>query len=259
MLIEELIRSIEAVAPPEAQAAWDLSGLQVATSRKEATLLAIFLDPTPENINKGLAGKADFLLSHHPLTLRPALPNRLDSWHESLRLLLCADVPLYAAHTSLDVNFHGPASWLAHDLSLEDMEILEPIGRHEGCLGYGGTGNLPVAQEFSELCKTIMRMTGVPSARLCGSTPGQQIRRIAWCGGSGASLISCAEKMGAQLFISGDIKYHDALEARIPVLDVGHHGYEEKMMLRFSELLRQSLPQLKIIFIPSDSPFREVH
>lgn len=65
---------------------------------QEAAVLAVCLDPTPSSISKALELGAECILSHHPLLLKPVLPARLDAYHEVLRLLLTADVPLYAAH-----------------------------------------------------------------------------------------------------------------------------------------------------------------
>lgn len=98
MQLIEIINAIEKIAPLAAAASWDLSGLQVAAARQEAAVLAVCLDPTPSSISKALELGAECILSHHPLLLKPVLPARLDAYHEVLRLLLTADVPLYAAH-----------------------------------------------------------------------------------------------------------------------------------------------------------------
>lgn len=256
MLCGEITAEIERHAPLWAQASWDLSGLQVASSRERAATLAVFLDPTPQRIAQALALGADFLLSHHPLTLKPKLPNRLDAWREALRLLLAADVPLYASHTSLDVNPAGPAGWLGRALGIGAPEPLERLPESE--LGYGGIGDLPRAEAAGAFCQRVMRLTGARFATLSGPLAPDPIKRVAWCGGSGASLAARAAEMGAQIYISGDIKYHAALEAEMTVLDIGHHGYEEKMMAEFARLLALSLPEMRVIFISSESPFREI-
>lgn len=113
MHIAEIISTIEQMAPLQGAASWDASGLQVAAHRTDATRLAVCLDPSPASIAAALELGAQCILSHHPLALKPSLPNRIDHYHDVLRLLLGNDVPLYAAHTSLDVNSDGPVSWLA--------------------------------------------------------------------------------------------------------------------------------------------------
>ena len=67
--------------------------------------------------------KADFLLCHHPLTLAPRLPSRLDEFHEVLRLSLGTSMWVYSAHTSLDANPDGPVNWLGRALGLTNMRV----------------------------------------------------------------------------------------------------------------------------------------
>ena len=67
---------------------------------------------------------------------------------------------------------------------------------------------------------------------------------MAVCAGSGTSLLSAAVAAGAQLYITGDVKYHDARKAEdagIHVLDVGHFAPERYGLLRFGSLLERKL------------------
>ncbi|MEG6502263.1 MULTISPECIES: Nif3-like dinuclear metal center hexameric protein [unclassified Desulfovibrio] len=261
MQLSELIKSVEEIAPLRAAASWDISGLQVAALRQDISSIAVCLDPTPESVRQALDLGAQFVLSHHPLSLKPALPSQLDAYHEVLRLLMRADVPLYAAHTSLDVNPQGPAGWLAADLKLENTIVLEPVcpqpSAESPILGYGLAGDLPQAQTVADVIRELEKVLDLSTATLSGPPPGK-IRRLAYCTGSGSSLLPAARKAGAQLFITGDVKYHTALEAEIPLLDVGHHSLEEEMMRRMCHLLQQQLHGVAVHFVPSASPFRAV-
>ena len=112
MRIRDIIACIEEMAPLSGAADWDRSGLQVYSPRTEASRVCVALDPTPETVKKALGEGADFIFTHHPLALKPGLPNRPGNYYETLSLLIKADVPLYAAHTTLDVQPDGPAGWL---------------------------------------------------------------------------------------------------------------------------------------------------
>lgn len=259
MQLIEIISAIEKIAFPDAAASWDRSGLQVAAARHEAAVLAVCLDPTPCSVRRALELGAECILSHHPLLLTPVLPSRLDDYHEVLRLLLTADVPLYAAHTSLDVNGSGPAGWLAQELELRNLAVLDPVSaQYAGAslpLGFGLAGDLPSPLAFEAIVKILARRLDLSTAALCGPTPGT-IKRLAYCTGSGSSLLSAARAAGAELFITGDVKYHTALAAEISTLDVGHHSLEEEMMRRMCRLLQQRLEPLEVLFVPSRSPLR---
>lgn len=261
MTLGDIISAIEAVAPLEISAAWDKSGLQVASEREDVRHMAVCLDPTPEMVSRALKLGADMVLSHHPLSMKPYFADAGGTVTQVLRLLLRADVPLYAAHTSLDANPDGPVSWFAREIGLEQCEVLEitaPLpkemtGSSEQAPRMAGFGLVGVAQHPVHLDQ-VLELLATP-ARLCGELP-PVLRRVAVCPGSGASLAKAAAKAGAQLLITGDVKYHDALEAPLPILDVGHFVLEEGMMRRFAHQLEQALPVMQVSFLPSLSPFR---
>lgn len=253
MQLAEIIAQIENIAPLCAAAAWDVSGMQVATRRTAIQHLALCLDPTPASLAAAVALGADMVLSHHPLALKARLPARLDSYHAALSLLLQHDVALYAAHTSLDANPAGPVSWLADVLKLQDRVLLEPTSTG---YGFGCCGTCPPCS-LDGLVSTLKQHVNISTASLCGASPAR-IQRIAYCTGSGASLIAAATAAQADIFITGDVKYHAALEAELCVLDVGHHSLEEEMMRRFAALLAPRLGAVRVSFIPSQSPFTHV-
>lgn len=260
MQLAELFAGIESIARPDTAASWDRSGLQVASSRSEVSRLAVMLDPVPDSVRQALEKGADCILSHHPLALSPDLPRRLDDYREVLRLLLGADVPLYAAHTSLDVNANGPAAWLADALGLIKRAVLEvvapPPAPGQLPLGYGLTGDLRTPMDFVAFNGLLSRLLAFAGGAICGPVP-EQVERVAYCPGSGSSLWREAQAAGAALFITGDVKYHTALETRIAILDVGHHSLEEEMMRRMSLLLGSMFDRLDVVFMPSASPLRQ--
>ena len=57
----------------------------------------------------------------------------------------------------------------------------------------------------------------------------ENIERVAVCGGSGSFLLKQAMAAGADIFITGDFKYHDFFEAdnRIIIADIGHYESEQ--------------------------------
>jgi putative NIF3 family GTP cyclohydrolase 1 type 2 len=84
----------------------------------------------------------------------------------------------------------------------------------------------------------------------------ETISTVAYCGGSGSTLIGNADRAGADVFITGDMKYHPAVEASICVIDVGHFSLEEEMMRLFADELDKSLEGVEVKFFKGDDPFR---
>lgn len=331
MQVRELIAEIEALAPPRWAAAWDQSGVQAVGERQDVRKLGVGLDPTSEMIEQSLAWGADFLLVHHPVALKPGLPARDNGYAKVLRMVFRQDVWLYAAHTSLDVQPRGPVRWLARELGLENLQVLEETGRRAGrwfrvlghaaqleelartlsgypavevypCgkramevvtapggdhqvlravsgvegellhvvsqeldmpvepLGFGFVGDLGQPLPWSTFAANLERILGGPPRSLAGEAP-VMVRRVACCPGSGASLLGRVGQAGAQVYVTGDMKYHDAqaaLEQGVLVVDVGHFVLEERMMREFAETLRHILaPQgVDVAFFVGSDPLR---
>ena len=123
----EIIEYIEQEARLVLQSSWDNSGVQVASKNSAITQIAVMLDPTPALVGAALEAGANFILSHHPLSMSPKYPNKVDNYFEALRLLIRADAWLYSAHTSLDVNPWGTSRWLAEALELKNGRIMWPL------------------------------------------------------------------------------------------------------------------------------------
>lgn len=276
----DIIRVIEQTAPLVIAASWDKSGIQVASLRASVSCLAVCLDPSPTSVEAALAAGAEMVLSHHPLSLEPRFPDRPDSYHKVLSLLFNANVSLYAAHTSLDANPLGPVAWLAEELELAplpvqespsnhteisgtvsaSLSILEPTGFMEQngtrvVCGFGMGGVLPHALSPADFREKLSPWLKGSCPRLVGTLP-SRIRRVAFCPGSGSSLVDDAASLKADVFITGDVKYHPALEFPLPVLDVGHFCLEEEMMRRFALQLEKKLSQVRVIFISAIDPLQ---
>ncbi len=279
MKIHEVIAVIEAIAPPTMAAAWDKCGVQVASHREKVHCVALCLDPTPQSVRRAVDLGAQVIVSHHPLLLKGRLPDKLDAYHEVLRTLFINDVTLYAAHTSLDVSvtggkstrivenegqtscntmqhpFQGPAAWLLRELGLQHGAVLDLVSSDDILTGYGLVGDMPKPSTFTDIVQCLHRHIDMSTATVCGEIP-SNISRVAYCTGSGSSLAEKAAAQGADIFITGDVKYHSALESPLCMLDVGHHGLEEEMMRRFVSLLESRLPEISVVFVPSESPLR---
>ena len=258
----DIIDIIEKRAPLSYAASWDASGVQVAALREEIQGVAVVLDPTLESLARAADTRADFILAHHPLSMQPRYPDRRDDYLSILSLLFKGDIWLYSAHTSLDANPDGPVRWLAHELGLRSLEILEPeatAGPDAPRCGFGFSGLLPATSTYADFCRLLGSALGRDSWQVCGPGP-ERVSRVACCPGSGGSMLAEAAASGADVFITGDIKYHTALEARsmgLHVLDVGHFILEEEMMRRFAVELTSTL-SVPVSFVPGSDPITAV-
>lgn len=259
MKVSDIIAVIERTAPLAAAASWDASGVQVAAFRRRASSLAVMLDPTVEQLRRAVEAGADFILAHHPLCMKPRFPNVADEYLKALSVLLTGDIWLYSAHTSLDANPRGPVCWLGEALGLGSLRVLEPMpglaGTTQEAFGFGFVGELPEPLAYADFCTRLASLLNKREWQCCGPMP-ESVRTLACCPGAGASLLPVVLDSGADIYITGDIKYHSALDAAagaLRVLDVGHFALEEEMMRRFAEKLAAEL-SVPVQFFPAADP-----
>ncbi|WP_421752731.1 Nif3-like dinuclear metal center hexameric protein [Croceimicrobium sp.] len=114
-------------------------------------------------------------------------------------------------------------------------------------LGSGMYGDLLVALSAEQVLKQIKDTFG---GILRYTTPHKpEIKRIAWCGGSGSFLLSRAKAIGADLFLSSDFKYHQFFEAdnQILIADIGHYENEQYTIGLIAEYLRKKFPNFAVL------------
>jgi putative NIF3 family GTP cyclohydrolase 1 type 2 len=85
---------------------------------------------------------------------------------------------------------------------------------------------------------------------------------VAIVGGSGAEFAGAAREAGADLFVTGDMKYHQALEAEaagLPVADIGHGSGERWILPEFRRVLRARFRDAVSVRVwTEEEPLREV-
>jgi putative NIF3 family GTP cyclohydrolase 1 type 2 len=105
--------------------------------------------------------------------------------------------------------------------------------------GFGRLGHWPSPLPFSELISRVKAMFQVNAVKVWGHPP-REVQRLAVLGGSGGDFITSARKMGAQAYVTGEVRHHQVppfLEDFV-VLEVGHYASEAVFMGPWAEQLR---------------------
>ncbi len=105
--------------------------------------------------------------------------------------------------------------------------------------GIGRVGDLEKPESLGAFAKKMKASLGLSSLRLCGD-PGLTVKSVALCTGSGGSLLPDFFGSGADLYITGDMRYHDARnleEAGKGLIDMGHFASEHIVV----DLLKERL------------------
>ncbi|MGD0622641.1 MAG: Nif3-like dinuclear metal center hexameric protein [Thermacetogeniaceae bacterium] len=107
---------------------------------------------------------------------------------------------------------------------------LYPIKNQAPCkTGLGRVGRLPDPKPLRAFAEQVGDALGLQAVRLAGD-PERPISAVALCGGGAMSLLKRAIEAGADVYVTGDVKHHDALNAigqGIAVIDAGHHATEK--------------------------------
>lgn len=120
---------------------------------------------------------------------------------------------------------------------------LYPLKNKGKVWGLGRAGKLPQEKRLREVIDDVKRVLQVEALKVTGDV-NRKIKKVAVCGGSGGSLIEKAASEGADLFITGDIKYHQAHEAlalNLAVIDAGHDATERIIVPYVAEYLEKML------------------
>ena len=107
--------------------------------------------------------------------------------------------------------------------------------------GLGRIGCLPDSRSFSQWVEQAKAALGITVLKAAGPAE-KDVRIVAVCGGSGASLINDAVQAGADVLITGDVKYHEAQQAAdqgLIVIDAGHFATEQPVLRAVTDYLRQ--------------------
>ena len=110
-------------------------------------------------------------------------------------------------------------------------------------LGLGRIGRLPISLTLAEYSAQLKMDLTAPALRYVGD-PAARISKVALCSGSGVSLLREAARSGADVLVTGDVKYHDARDAEdlgLALIDVGHFPSEIIMVNEMTERLGRLL------------------
>ena len=252
--IKDIAQEIEAFAPRSLQESYDNAGLQVGDPDAVVTGVLLCLDVTEEIIREAKERECNLVVSHHPLIFRGL--KSLTGADITQRLVIEAlknGIAVYSAHTNLDSTWNGVSHEIARRLSVSDIEVLEPQSDNPKA-GLGVVGNISPLPKI-EFLRKIKNTFKVAALRYSAQSAGVVVRRVAVCGGAGASLISAAINAKADILVTGDVKYHDftSFGHEIIIADIGH--YESELCSRdiLSRVIREKFPDLTIYFSDSET------
>lgn len=220
------------------QESWDNSGMQIGSLNSDIKTVMLTLDADKRAVAYALENKADLIISHHPFFFGSVKSIDFDSYDGSIvKMIINSGMNLYSMHTSLDMAEEGVTTAIAQKLGIEDYLVLHKV--NDDGSGYGGFGTVKETniREFALMVKKSLDLDYV---RLYAPDEDITVNKAAFCGGSGSEFILDALLLEADVYITGDIKYHqaqDALKNNLCIIDAGHFGTECPALIALKEAL----------------------
>jgi len=237
MSVEEIYKILNEISPFELQESWDNSGLLVGDWKHDVKHIVLSIDIDEELLEK--VGEDTLIITHHPIIFGGLKQLQFNQYPAKLlQTMLQKNISNIAMHTNFDQT-HLNAYVATQVLGYE-------IGEKEGFVAY-----LEVDEDFELFARNVGKKLGLQHIRCIKNH--ERIKRVALTTGSGASLMKTIK---ADCFLTGDIKYHDAMEAKtigLSMIDIGHFESERY----FGEVLAKDLENLglSVIISSSKNPF----
>ena len=258
----DILNVLENSYPLKYSESWDRSGLQIGDTSIFTDKIILALDPSIEVLDHAIKTGAKLIITHHPVALKGIFPIDTQTYiGKMIKKAILNDITIYSAHTNFDSVEPNVTDALIEKLELKYskksfLEANKKSGRDD--IGHGRIIELSNKMTNSDILSVLKEKTLVKYLRFVGDLD-KIVNQIAIMGGSGASFLYDAHKKGVDLYITGDIKYHDASLAEqlgLSVIDLGHFYSERYSLNILKKLFNLNFEKIFVdIFNKEEDPF----
>ena len=242
----DVVNALDRRFPRDWAESWDRVGLVLGDFGHRVARVLCVVDCVPETVDQALAERADLIVAHHPLLLKPVSSIAPDTYKgRIIHRLIRGDVALYAAHTNADIANPGVSDALAARLDLRELRPLAPAtgpGAGEG-RGIGRIGELAAPMTLAEFTGfAASRLPATAAGIRSAGDPERVIRTVAVSGGAGDSFLGDARRAGVDAYVCADLRHHPAsehvAEGGPALVDVAHWATERPWLDDVASWLR---------------------
>ena len=245
--VADIAEIMEQIAPLSLAEEWDNCGLQVGASQWTVDKIWVALDPILPVIEAAAQHDVSLVITHHPLIFKGLRRIDLDTFEgRVIATALRNNTAVYAAHTNLDSAADGINDVLAERIGLQHTTPLlapvYPIDEDDSSsqVGLGRIGDITPPIPVKAWAKKVKHQLGLAHVRTAGNLD-RIVHRAAVCSGSGSSLMDTFLNSDSDVFVSGDLRYHDARiveDSGRAFVDIGHFASEHLMIDALVEKLK---------------------
>ena len=224
---------------------------------QEISSVYVALDATDKVIEEAVQNGADMIITHHPLIFSGLKSITEEAFiGRRVRKMIGEDICYYAMHTNFDVL--GMADAAAEELHLANSQVLHTTFEDDiSKEGFGRYGKLPREMTLGECAEYVKRKFSLEHVMVYGDLR-TVVNIAAICPGSGKDFMDDAIKVGADVYVTGDVSHHmgiDAIAQGVCVIDAGHYGIEKIFIPYMKDFLKKQMPGIKVFTEEVKNPF----
>lgn len=266
LTVRDIASVIEKIAPRGLQETWDNSGFQIEFGDTSADRVLTCLELNMDILREAQALSCSMIVTHHPLIFSGIRKiNSGDAEGDMIIELIKSGISVYSCHTPFDKAKGGNNDMLARAIGLvslknlagENVEEPEKMMERNSMFDIGRIGKFRNAVSVSEAAEMLCENLDIDRHKIRWTgNPGRTVKTVGICTGAGIEFAEAAASKGCELFITGDIKHHEAQKAEtmgIAVIDAGHYGTEKSFGENMRSLLQKHLGGKAEIFAASRS------
>ena len=229
-----IISKIEKYASLELAEPWDNSGWQINLDHDYTNKVLVALSMTQDVLEQAITNDCDLIITHHPMIFNSIkkIDNSLIT--EAIKNNIC----VYSAHTNLDKTYGSTTDALCGVLGLQNLVTVED---------YIKIAHLKDPLALEQLIENIKQALNMEHVKLINPNNITIAKNIAICAGAGGSFIDKLRDYDVDVYITGDIKFHKALEVDgFAVIDIGHFESELPVLPLIQGLIAKTKVEVMI-------------
>lgn len=231
MIVRDIYNILDEVSPFCLQEKWDNSGLLVGSFEDEVKRVYVSIDMDEEFLMS--VEQNSLIITHHPLIFAPLKRINYDNYcTKLLKILIQKNISLISMHTNIDKTHLN--MYVAKEVLKLDVIEKEDINDF---IIYAN-----VNKNFDEFAKEITSKLKIDYTNVVKCS--DKVEKVAIVTGAGMSLLS---EVKADCFLTGDIKYHDAMDAKsrnISLIDIRHYESEKYFSTLLVGILEKNLKKM---------------
>ncbi len=236
-----IISKIEKYASLELAEPWDNSGWQIDLGHDYTNKVLVALSFTKEVLEQAITNDCDLIITHHPVIFEPIKKINSPLIAEAIKNNIC----VYSAHTNLDKTYGSTTDALCGVLGLQNLVTVED---------YIKIAHLKDELALEQLIENIKQSLNLETVKLINPDNITIAKNIAICAGGGSSFVNKLKDYDVDVYITGDMKFHKALEVDgYAVIDIGHFESELPVLPLIQGLISKT--KVEVIIAKEEKPW----